>query len=119
MWAVSSKVAESPRSERNPAAANSAQRAGTAIEWRMKRGLTLIPQMVRDRGDDHVAAEQEGALDEERALVVEQVVPPARRHELGEEHGDEVLGALLVRDLDVLEQRLHDRAEGRGEDLEA
>jgi hypothetical protein len=38
--------------------------------------------MERHAGDDDVGAEEQGALDEQRALVVEEVVPPPRGDEL-------------------------------------
>jgi hypothetical protein len=55
--------------------------------------------------------EQERPFDQKRALVVKEVVPPSRRYELGKQHRDEVVGTLVVRELDIFQQGLHDRAE--------
>src|SRR5580765_1394182 len=109
MCAVSSNVAESPRSERNPQTTKTARSAATVARCSVNGSLV---QVVRHARDDDLLAEEERALDQERALVVEQVMPPARRDEFRQEDGDEVVGPLLVRDLDVLEQGLHDRSEG-------
>ena len=59
-------------------------------------------------GYDDVRLEQKRALDEKGALVVEEMVPPASRNELGEKNRDEIIGPLTIDLLDVLEQRLEE-----------
>jgi hypothetical protein len=67
----------------------------------------LSGQMERDARDDRVRAEEQGALDEERALVVQEVLPPLGRDELRQDHRHVVLGPIALDLLDVVEQRLH------------
>ena len=52
---------------------------------------SLFLQVERHARDDGVRLEEQRALDEQRALVVEQVVPPARRHELRQHDRDVVV----------------------------
>src|SRR5687767_10720525 len=77
--------------------------------------LTL--QMERDTGDDDVWLEQQGALDKERSLVVEQVVPPTGWHELGKHNGDVVLWPRRVQLLDVFQKWFQQRPVRRGQHL--
>ena len=51
--------------------------SGVAVE------VALAGEVERDAGDDGVRLEEQRALDEQGPLIVHQVVPPARGHELG------------------------------------
>src|SRR6059036_2054439 len=51
----------------------------------------LFSEMKRHARHDRVRAEEQRALDEQRALVVQQMLPPARRHELRQDDGDIVV----------------------------
>src|SRR5438093_4516680 len=70
-------------------------------------------QMKGDAGDDRIRLEQEGAFDEQRTLIVKQVVPPPCGHEFRQNNRDVIVWMLRVNALDVFEQRLHQRAERR------
>src|SRR5262245_37498620 len=98
--AVSSKLAGSARREAKPQTTKTARSAATPARWRVNGSLV---QVVRHARDDDLLAEEERPLDQERALIVQEMVPPARGYELRQENGHEVVGAFLVRDLDVLE----------------
>src|SRR5918996_1485592 len=45
------------------------------------------PQLVRNAGQDDTGLEQQLALDEQRAVVVQKPVPPPRDEELRDHHG--------------------------------
>src|ERR687891_555027 len=45
------------------------------------------PQLVRNAGQDDTGLEQQLALDEQRAVVVQKPVPPPRDEELRDPHG--------------------------------
>lgn len=62
------------------ALAGTAAFSGLAVEV---AAAPLPVEVEGHAGHDDVGLEQQRALDEQRALVVEQVVPPARGHELG------------------------------------
>src|SRR5437773_4628121 len=76
---------------------------------------TLFREMERHAGDDDVGPEEQCAFDEQRSLIVKQMLPPALRHELRQDDGDVVVG-LLGGLFDVLEQWLHQRSEWRRQD---
>jgi hypothetical protein len=68
--------------------------------------------VVRNTRNDHVRLEKQRALDEQRVLVVQQVLPQATRHELRKDDRHVAARIFLLHVLDVLEQRLHQRAKG-------
>ena len=70
----------------------------------------LLPfEVERDAGHDRVGPEEQSALDEEGALIVQQMLPPPGGHELGQDDGH-VVGRPIVLNLrDVRQQRLHHR----------
>src|SRR6186997_1614440 len=73
----------------------------------------LSPLQVERYARDHDArTEEQGPLDQQRALVVQQVLPPAPRYELRQDDRDVVVGMRLLQLLDVLEERLHQRPVG-------
>ena len=76
----------------------------------------LLREVERHAGDDGVRPEEQRALDQQRRLVVQQVLPPARGHELRQDDGHVVVGPLGLDLLDVFEQRLHHRSERRRQD---
>src|SRR5881628_2053099 len=78
--------------------------------------MTGVVRVVRDIDDDRVRAEEEGELEAQRGLAVEDPLPPVPRHELGEDDGDGLVIA-LVDALDVAQQRLQERAVGRFDDI--
>ena len=53
-------------------------------------------EVERHARDDRVRLEEQRALDQQRALIVKQMVPPARRHELRQHHRDVVVRTLRV-----------------------
>ena len=61
--------------------------------------------MMRNVGDDDVLSEQKGALDQQRGLVVKNLLPPARRKELGQDDGHHVVGSQPLERVDVFGQR--------------
>src|SRR4051794_20130547 len=73
-------------------------------------GRSSVSQMEWHARDDGVWLEQERPLDEQRTLVVEQMVPPPRRYELRKHNGDVVVGVVGADPFNVAQQRLHDRA---------
>ena len=52
---------------------------------------------VRDRRHRGLRAEQQSALEDQRALVVQQVLPPVLDEELGDQHGDDRVRPALAR----------------------
>src|SRR5688572_26217780 len=66
-------------------------------------------------GDDDVGTEQQRALDQEGALIVQQVVPPLRRDELRQHDRDIGVAAFPLDLVDVFQQRFHQRSERRVE----
>src|SRR5437899_10764876 len=67
------------------------------------------PQMVGDIGDDHAEFEEQRGLDQQGALIVQQVLPPARGHDLPQHDRDPPAGILLPDLLDIVEQWLEKR----------
>src|SRR5437764_5363114 len=74
---------------------------------------TLFFQMVGHARDDDAAAEEERAFQEERTLVVQEVLPPARWHELGEHDRDDVDVPAAADAVEVAQERAYERAVGR------
>src|SRR5215469_18745521 len=72
-------------------------------------------EVIGDVGNHDVLAEQEGALDEESRLVVEQMLPPVPGDELGNDDGDHVVLAQGEEVVEVLEERLEKRPVGRAQ----
>jgi len=64
-------------------------------------------QVERHARDDDVGAEEQGAFEEERPLIVEQMVSPLRRHELRQHHGQKGVRSRGVDLFDEFEERLH------------
>jgi hypothetical protein len=62
--------------------------------------------VIGNIGNHDVLAEEEGALDEESRLVVEQMLPPVPGDELGNDDGDHVVLAQGEEVVEVLEERL-------------
>src|SRR5262249_3604354 len=78
------------------------------------KGVLESPSKVEGDARDHgVRLEQEGAFNEERPVVVKQMMPPPRGNEFGQHDGDIVVGTFVARLLDVFEQRLHQRSKRR------
>src|SRR5215470_19263652 len=63
----------------------------------------------------HPLAEEQRALDQQRGLVVQEVLPPASRHELGNHDRDHVRLAEREQVVDVVEERGEERAVRRGQ----
>src|SRR5262245_44303596 len=83
------------------------------------RGSPLA-DVVRDRGDDHAAVvpEQEAALEHERTLVVQEVLPPVLDVQLGDDHVHERVRPPTLNIVDVGQHRTGELAAGRMDDLE-
>jgi hypothetical protein len=75
-------------------------------------------QAVRDGGDHDGRLEQEGSLERQGGLIVEEPVPPLPDHELREDDSDERLGLLVEDPADPGVDRPGDLPVGRIEDLE-
>ena len=69
-------------------------------------------QMKRCARDD-VRLEEECPFNEECPLIVEQMVPPPCGHEFRQDDSEKIVLTLSIDTLDVLEQRLQQRAVGR------
>ena len=82
------------------------------------RALVPVADEVRHGDDDHMRLEEEGRPDEERRLVVEQVLPPVARDDLRRDDGDEEPWRLGLESFDERHERAHDAAVRRWEDLE-
>src|SRR5687767_1505242 len=67
-------------------------------------------RVVGDVGHDRVAACEEPQLQAQRRLVVQQVLPPVARHELGEDHQDGPIRCLPLESVHVRQQRADERA---------
>src|SRR5439155_1360839 len=67
------------------------------------------PQVVGDIGDDHAEFEEQRGLDQQGALIVQQVLPPARGHDLPQHNCDPRTWILLPDLLDIVEQWLEKR----------
>ena len=78
----------------------------SARHGRNRRGTPASEMEGHARHDD-VRFEQQRTFDEERVLVVEEMVPDSLRHELRQDHGDITVRALGLHLLDVFEERLH------------
>ena len=62
--------------------------------------------MVGHVRHDDVLPEEERSLDQERRLVVQEVLPPVRGHELRDDDGDHVIVAECQQVVEVLEKGL-------------
>ena len=69
---------------------------------RLDRGCRLA-QMERHARHHDVRSEEQRALDEERMLVVEQVLPDPARHELRQDHGDVAVRVRRPDGIDIVE----------------
>src|SRR4029077_5722020 len=74
-----------------------------------------LRDLVGNAGEDHPLLEQEHALEVQGPLPVQELVPPARDHDLRDDHGGHRVLAcgdtpyfLLYRDPQIAERRLHD-----------
>src|SRR4029077_15999725 len=74
-------------------------------------------EVVRDRGDDGALAEEQAALEEQRALVVEELAPPVAHDELRQHHGDDVVVVPGIELVDEPQDRARQLAVGRMHDL--
>jgi hypothetical protein len=52
-------------------------------------------EMVWDAGDDDALFEEQRAFEQKGALVVEEVLPPARGNEFGQNDGDDVIAVFF------------------------
>src|SRR6059036_523588 len=79
-------VRSSPRRNAAVTAATAANAAARprASDQPARRVSTSMAKVERDTGHDGVRLEQQRTLDEERPLIVKQMMPPARRNELRE-----------------------------------
>ena len=62
-------------------------------------------EVIRNAGDDHAALEEQRAFQQQRALVVKDVLPPLRRNEFGQDDCDDLAGFLFSEPVDVTQQR--------------
>src|SRR4051812_24516513 len=69
-------------------------------------------ELPRDRGHHHAGGEQEAALEPQRALVVQDLLPPVAEDVLGDVDGDEVARVAGADRLDVIDDRPRDLAVG-------
>lgn len=74
--------------------------------------------MKRDGSDDHFRQRTERAPKSCRHLIVQNAVPPMPDHDLGKNHGHRQAGALLMGQLNVVNQRGHERAVRRDNHFE-
>ncbi len=70
-------------------------------------GMRLTLQMERHARNDNIGFEKQRPLDQQGALIVEQVMPPLCRYELRQHNSEKVIRMLCVDLLDVLQERLH------------
>ena len=70
-------------------------------------------QMVGDVGQDDTIFKKKGALQHEGALIVEDVLPPTRGKNFGDDDGNPAALILLQHLLDIFQQRPQYRAIGR------
>ena len=75
-------------------------------------------ELVRHARDHDAGHEQQSALESQRGLVVQQLLPPATHDVLGDVDRDDVARARLAELLDVAEHRSNQLAVGRVDDLE-
>ena len=69
---------------------------GVHFRGRLPRPIAMpAVEVVGDAGDDGAGAEEEGGLDAQGGLVVEEVLPPVAGDALGQDHGQGVVGAEL------------------------
>src|SRR4028118_1456034 len=90
---------------------------GCSYETRCgKRVDELLIQAIRHAGYYPVLAEQERAFDQQRGLVVQQIMPPARRDKLRQHDCNHVVVPLAVDLVEVAHEWTDQRAVGRVED---
>ena len=82
-------------------------------QLRGTRSFALQSELIRHARHDDVVLEEQRPFDEERMLVVEQVLPQPTRHELGQDHRDEAVGIRTLDLFNVIEQRLQQRSKRR------
>jgi hypothetical protein len=71
-----------------------------------KARLSLIrPEMVGHVDDNHAELEEQGGLDQKRALVMQQVLPELSGDDLRQDHGHPPARMILADALNVLKQR--------------
>ena len=66
---------------------------------------TSVLEVIRNAGDNHAALEEQRTFQQQRALVVKDVLPPPRRNEFGQDDCDYVVGFFFSEPVDVTEQR--------------
>src|SRR2546428_11830411 len=71
------------------------------------RTMRSVSEVERDTRDDGVGFEEERTFDQQRPLIMEQMVPPARGNEFRQDNRDVAVRTLGRDLLDILEQRLH------------
>ena len=67
-------------------------------------------QVERDVHDDHAFLEEQRSLEQQGPLVVQRVLPPPCRQDLGQHDRDPSLGVFLQNILDEREKASHDRS---------
>src|SRR5581483_754466 len=75
-----------------------------------------LGQVIWNVGHDHAWPEQQGGLQPQSRLVMEQVLPPFPRYELGQHHDDGLARVSLLQRVDVCQQRRQQRSVGRLDD---
>src|SRR5574341_9809 len=82
----------------------------TAKAKRKKFILSL--QVERHVGENHPLFEEQGRLQHERALVMQDILPPPGRQDLRDDDRHPAVGVLLEQLFDVVQQRSNHRAVG-------
>src|SRR5438309_589678 len=77
--------------------------------------FSRLMEVVGDVRHHDILPEEQRAFDQERRLVVQEVLPPVLGHELGNDDGDHVVVAEGEKMVEVLEKGLEERSIGRGE----
>ena len=82
------------------------------------RDLARLPQVVWHAAYDNSRAVQQGGFQHEHGLIMQSLLPPVRRHELGQKDRHHVLPPGRVHGVYVVNQHADERAVGRRQHLE-
>src|SRR5581483_2160833 len=75
-------------------------------------------QLVWHAGHHHSALEEQPALQPQRGLVVQQLLPPVSEYVLGDVNGHDIVRVLGAQALDVVDDRPGDLSIRRGDDCQ-
>src|SRR5262245_39859498 len=82
------------------------------------RRLRSLLQMIGHTNHNHALAKQQRAFERQRGLIVQQMLPPLRGDELGQDHREHVVVVARIHIVDIAQDRSNKATIGRRQDLQ-